>query len=72
MMMGRSIRGKIFDFGILIIFRFVSLLNKINDGSRILVFCKTKMGVDELTRTLRTDGWHGVIGFHGDKMQYVN
>ena len=47
-------------------------MNRINDGSRILVFCETKKGVDELTKLLRCDGWHAVRGIHGDKSQSVN
>jgi len=47
-------------------------LNRINDGSRILVFCETKKGVDELTKLLRCDGWHAVRGIHGDKSQSVS
>ena len=49
----------------------MNLLNKINDGSRVLVFCETKRGVDELARTLRSNGWHGVKAIHGDKCQQV-
>lgn len=36
----------------------------------MLVFCETKRGVDDLTKQLRYDGWHGVRGIHGDKTQY--
>lgn len=46
-------------------------MNKINDGSRILVFCETKRGVDEVTRKMRCDGWHSVRGIHGDRTQMV-
>ena len=41
-----------------------------NDGSKILVFCETKKGVDDLTKQMRYDGMHGVKGIHGDKAQY--
>lgn len=46
-------------------------MKKINDGSKVLVFCETKKGVDDLTRMMRNDGWHAVKGIHGDKTQYV-
>jgi ATP-dependent RNA helicase DDX5/DBP2 len=64
----RSIKG-ITEFLKIIIIRFVSLLNRLNDGSRILVFCETKKGVDEVTKLLRCDGWHSVKSIHGDKFQ---
>lgn len=51
--------------------RFVHLLNKINDGSRVLVFCETKKGVDEVAKLMRCDGWHTVRAIHGDKSQSV-
>lgn len=51
--------------------RFVGILNTVNDGSRIIVFCETKRGVDELVRNMRSDGWHAVKGIHGDKSQSV-
>lgn len=44
-------------------------MNKINDGSRTLIFCETKKGVDNLNRSLRYDKWHGVRSIHGDKCQ---
>ena len=47
---------------------FIGMLDKIMDGSRILVFCETKRGCDELTRALRGDGWPA-LGIHGDKEQ---
>ena len=46
-------------------------MKKIDEGSRILVFCETKRGVDDLVKYLRGDGWHSVRGIHGDKSQYV-
>ncbi|MEW5299226.1 MAG: hypothetical protein WDW36_002261 [Sanguina aurantia] len=45
-----------------------ALLEKEMDGSRILVFCETKRGCDELVRQLRTDGYPA-LGLHGDKSQ---
>lgn len=45
-------------------------MKNVNDGSKILVFCETKKGVDELTKQMRYDGMHGVKGIHGDKTQY--
>ena len=46
-------------------------MKKINDGSKVIVFCETKRGVDDLTRQMRQDGWHAVKGIHGDKTQSV-
>jgi ATP-dependent RNA helicase DDX5/DBP2 len=46
-------------------------MKRINDGSKVLVFGETKKGVDELTKMMRQDGWHGVKGIHGDKTQFV-
>ena len=45
----------------------MNFMKKINDGSKILVFCETKKGVDDLTKWMRKDGWHAVKGIHGDK-----
>eukprot|EP00347_Sterkiella_histriomuscorum_P016169 403354220 len=50
--------------------KFRDYVKQINDGSKILVFCETKKGVDELTKQMRYDGMHGVKGIHGDKAQY--
>lgn len=47
--------------------RFMNFMKKINDGSKVIVFCETKRGVDELTKCMRQDGWHAVKGIHGDK-----
>ena len=47
---------------------FIAMMDKIMDGSRILVFCETKRGCDELTRALRSDGWPA-LGIHGGKEQ---
>lgn len=41
----------------------------INDGSKVIVFCETKRGVDELQRKMRQDGWTTAKGIHGDKSQ---
>lgn len=49
---------------------FSKYLKKVNDGSKILVFCETKKGVDELCKQMRYEGMHGVKGIHGDKAQY--
>jgi ATP-dependent RNA helicase DDX5/DBP2 len=48
--------------------QFIAMLDKIMDGSRILVFCETKRGCDDLTRALRSDGWPA-LGIHGGKEQ---
>lgn len=48
----------------------VGVLNKNNDGSRVIIFCETKRGVDDLCRDLRHDRIYGVAGIHGDKTQY--
>ena len=47
--------------------RFLTLLRKINDGSRILVFCETKKCVDQVTTKLRDDGILSARAIHGDK-----
>lgn len=54
-------------FLLVYVFRFMSFMNKINDGSKVIVFCETKRGVDDLTKSMRNDGWHAVKGIHGDK-----
>jgi ATP-dependent RNA helicase DDX5/DBP2 len=51
-------------------YKFLTLLKKIADGSRILVFCETKKGVDHTLRNLQRDGWRQARGIHGDKTQY--
>ena len=38
------------------------------DGSKILVFCETKRGCDQVTKQLRMDGWPA-LSIHGDKSQ---
>ena len=48
--------------------RLIKLLEKVMDGSRLLLFCDTKKGCDALTRVLRQDGWPA-LGIHGDKTQ---
>lgn len=46
----------------------IRLLEKEMDGSKILVFCETKRGCDQVTRQLRQDGWPA-LAIHGDKSQ---
>merc|ERR1719218_65003 len=48
--------------------RLKRLLEKVMDGSRILIFASTKRGGDELTREMRLDGWPALC-IHGDKKQ---
>ena len=48
----------------------VEILKKNNDGSRVIIFCETKRGVDELVRDLRRDRIQGAAGIHGDRTQY--
>lgn len=48
--------------------RLRKLLEKVMDGSKILVFSSTKREADELTREMRTDGWPALC-IHGDKKQ---
>merc|ERR1711912_39126 len=48
--------------------RLKRLLEKVMDGSRILIFASTKRGGDNLTREMRTDGWPALC-MHGDKKQ---
>lgn len=43
-------------------------LDKYNDGSRVLVFCGTKKTCDDVTRSLRQDGFPA-LSIHGDKSQ---
>ncbi len=47
--------------------RFKDFLKNIPSDPKILVFCETKRGVDDLAKQMRYDGWHGVRGIHGDK-----
>lgn len=37
-------------------------------GAKVLIFCETKRGCDEITRNLRQDGWPA-LALHGDKSQ---
>eukprot|EP00882_Tetradesmus_deserticola_P001170 GHRQ01001266.1.p1 GENE.GHRQ01001266.1~~GHRQ01001266.1.p1 ORF type:complete len:499 (+),score=176.14 GHRQ01001266.1:850-2346(+) len=37
-------------------------------GAKALIFCETKRGCDEITRSLRNDGWPA-LALHGDKSQ---
>merc|ERR1739845_84644 len=48
--------------------RLKRLLEKVMDGSRILIFTETKRGSDQLTREMRLDGWPALC-IHGDKKQ---
>merc|ERR1711920_215607 len=48
--------------------RLKRLLEKVMDGSRILIFAETKRGADELTREMRMDGMPALC-MHGDKKQ---
>lgn len=48
--------------------QLMSLLRRIMDGSKILVFAETKRGADNLTRDLRMEGWPA-LSLHGDKKQ---
>ena len=44
------------------------LLESEMDGSRLLIFCETKRGCDDVTRRLRQEGWPA-LSIHGDKSQ---
>merc|ERR1719293_602891 len=48
--------------------RLRRLLEKVMDGSKILIFASTKRDGDELTREMRMDGWPALC-MHGDKKQ---
>merc|ERR1712151_316646 len=48
--------------------RLKRLLDKVMDGSKILIFAATKRDGDDLTREMRTDGWPALC-IHGDKKQ---
>merc|ERR1711920_119792 len=48
--------------------RLKRLLEKVMDGSRIMIFCESKRGGDTLTREMRLDGWPALC-LHGDKKQ---
>jgi len=48
--------------------RLKRLLEKVMDGSKILIFCETKRGGDQLTREMRMDGFPALC-IHGDKKQ---
>lgn len=49
--------------------RLLKIINQNNDGSRVIVFCETKRGVDEIVRNLKRDRIYGVAGIHGDRTQ---
>merc|ERR1719152_775457 len=48
--------------------RLKRLLEKVMDGSKILIFAQTKRDGDQLTREMRLDGWPALC-IHGDKKQ---
>merc|ERR1711957_900183 len=48
--------------------RLRRLLEKVMDGSKILIFAQTKTGDDTMTREMRLDGWPALC-IHGDKKQ---
>jgi len=48
--------------------RLRKLMDRIMDGSKILIFVETKRGADQLTREMRTQGWPA-LSIHGDKQQ---
>jgi len=48
--------------------RLKRLLEKVMDGSKILIFCGSKRDCDQLTREMRLDGWPALC-IHGDKKQ---
>merc|ERR1719450_1645631 len=48
--------------------RLRRLLEKVMDGSKILIFCASKRSADEITREMRLDGWPALC-IHGDKKQ---
>jgi len=49
--------------------KLLKILEQIcGEGGRILIFCETKRGADNLTRQLRLDGWPA-LAIHGDKSQ---
>merc|ERR1712176_1128188 len=48
--------------------RLRRLLEKVMDGSKILIFAQTKRDGDDLTREMRTDGFPALC-IHGDKEQ---
>merc|ERR1712157_433227 len=48
--------------------RLKRLLEKVMDGSKILIFSSTKRDGDALTREMRLDGWPALC-IHGDKKQ---
>jgi len=48
--------------------RLKRLMDKVMDGSKILIFAETKRGADQLTMEMRTDGLPALC-IHGDKKQ---
>ena len=47
-------------------------MKKLGSDAKVIVFCETKRGVDDIQRRMRQDGWHSVKGIHGDKTQSVS
>ncbi|KAJ3450998.1 atp-dependent RNA helicase ddx5-related [Anaeramoeba flamelloides] len=50
--------------------KILEILQKIHDGSRILIFTQTKIGADKLSNLLATNGFRSAP-IHGDKSQFV-
>lgn len=48
--------------------KLADLLDRVMDGSKVLVFMETKKGCDQVTKQLRMDGW-SALSIHGDKSQ---
>ncbi|MCO5599529.1 hypothetical protein L7F22_053635 [Adiantum nelumboides] len=48
--------------------KLAGLLERVMEGSKVLVFMETKRGCDQVTRQLRMDGWPA-LSIHGDKSQ---
>ncbi|KAJ6232847.1 atp-dependent RNA helicase ddx5-related [Anaeramoeba flamelloides] len=50
--------------------KILEILQKIHDGSRILIFTQTKIGADNLSNLLSSNGFRSAP-IHGDKSQFV-
>ncbi|KAI5054789.1 hypothetical protein GOP47_0029934 [Adiantum capillus-veneris] len=48
--------------------KLADLLERVMDGSKVIVFMETKRGCDQVTRQLRMDGF-AALSIHGDKSQ---
>ena len=48
--------------------RIIKLLQTIMDGSKMIIFCQTKRGCDNLARSLTMENW-SALAIHGDKTQ---